>query len=322
MLAILAMPILVAPPVLAVLPQPDITPTISMLHWNRNLISDNDSLCYFRYYLPYSTTPDIPASETFLFRLMNGANVLGIMMPSPYHDSGYNYGVAVLYFEADDNLAWGSTNYTLQIYQNPPYFQTPVNYNTNIIAGDYTSYTGQDENRQDLAMHLYDIGISLESSFGKTLFQLVGGQQVLTAEGETYFRGAIQGLQAMCPSLFLVQQIPVEDIEAGYITTQFDVYAARFEGTWVGESENATAQEMMGMTDTNLAMALIITIPLALLAIIFSAMKFRRAEPGYVVAAVLLVMSTLMGWMPAAIFASIYQVAAIYTAYLLFYARG
>ena len=316
------MPILTARPVLAYISQPDSAPTITMLHWNHNLISDNDSLCYFRYRLPYSTTPNMTASETFLFRLMDGATALGIMTPFPYHDSGYNYGIAALYFEASDNLTWGSTSYTLQIYENPAYFEAPVNFNTNIMATAYSSYTGQEENRQDLAIQLYNIAITLESPFGTTLFQLVGGQQVLTADGETYFRGAIRGLQAMCPSLFLVQQIPVENISANYTTAQFDVYAHRFEGTWVGESENATAQEMLGISDTNLAMALIISIPLALLAIIFSAMKFRRAEPGYVVAAVLLVMSTLMGWMPAAIFASVYQVAAIYTAYLLFYARG
>ena len=321
-LIVLISPIMVAQSAFATVSQPDSSPTLSQIHVNRNLVSDNDSLYYFVYNLPYAawSSNNVTADQAFCFKLMNGSTELGIMTPFVHFDKGYNYGIAALYFPASANLTWG-TQYTIRISENPAQFTAPVDFNTTIQTSAYSSENTTAANQVELAANLYDMGQTLQSAYNKILFQIVGSQVVLADEGETYFRGAIKGLQAMAPSLFLIQQIPVNTEPADWTIEQFDQYAHRFDDVWVGASENATA-EQIGAPTSDLAMALIIILPLSILAIIFSAMKFRRAEPGYITAAVFLIMGILMGWMPAAIFASLYQGAAIYTAYLIFYARG
>ena len=305
----------------AMVSQPDSSPTLSQIHWNRNLVSENDSLCYFVYNLPYATPPTVPgADQAFIFKLMTGSTDLGYMTPFVRFDNGYNQGIAAMYFPADAGLTW-EAEYIIHISENPAQFASPVEFTTPIPTGAYTSFITQADNQAELATNLYNMGKILESAYDKILFQVAGTEVVLADEGETYFRGAINGLQAMAPSLFLIQQMPPGVSPAEWTTTQFDQYSHRFDGTWVGVSENATA-EQIGAPTSDLAMFLIIIVPLSIGTIIFASMKFRRAEPGYVAAALLAIMGVLMGWMPAAIFASIYQASAIYTAYLIFYARG
>lgn len=319
---VLVVPVMMAQSALAIVSQPDNSPTLSQIHVNRNLVSDNDSLYYFIYNLPYAdwSSNNVTADQAFCFKLMNGSTELGIMTPFVHFDKGYNYGIAALYFPASANLTWG-TQYTIRISENPAQFTAPVDFTTTIQTSAYSSENATGANQVELAANLYDMGKTLQSAYNKILFQVVGSQVVLADEGETYFRGVIKGLQAMAPSLFLIQQVPVDTEPADWTTEQFDQYAHRFDDIWVGASENATA-EQIGAPTSDLAMALIIIVPLSILAIIFSAMKYRRAEPGYITASVFLIMGILMGWLPAAIFASLYQAAAIYTAYLIFYARG
>jgi len=317
------LPLLISTPALATVDQPDSPPTLSQIHINRNLANPGDMLFYFLYDLPYATPPtSISADHAFFFRLMSadGTTEYGSITPYPYHDNGYNDGISALYFPASANLTW-ETPYIIRISENPLQFTEPEDFNVVVPTSAYSAFDDQEDNQTELATNVYTMAQTLESVFDQTLFQTSGSQQVLTSDGETYFRGAISGLQAMAPTLFLIQQVPAEYTPRAWTTEQFDIYEHRFDTSWVGASENATA-EQIGAPTADIAMGLLVILPLSILAIVFSSMKFRRAEPGYVVAAVLLIMGVLMGWMPKAIFASIYQGAAVYTAYLIFYARG
>jgi hypothetical protein len=323
LLALLVLPVLFPLTATATISQPDSSPTISDVHVNRNLVADGDMLFYFKYNIPYATAPNMTADNAFIFRLMSadGATDYGYISPYPYGDAmGFNDGLTGLYFTSSANLTWG-TAYKLRISEIPGWFDLPVDFDTTIPTTAYSALSSQLDNQAELATNLYYMAQPLESIFDVALFQTAGSRQVLTGEGETYFRGAISGLQAMAPSIFLVQQEPLDTTTREWTTTQFDTYEHRFDGTWVGVSENATA-EQIGAPDSASAMGLVIMVPLCLFAIIFSSMKLRTALPGFVCVSVLLIMGVLMGWMPKAIFASIYQAAGIVTAYFIFYARG
>jgi hypothetical protein len=72
----------------------------------------------------------------------------------------------------------------------------------------------------------------------------------------------------------------------------------------------------------NMAAGLFFIVPLCLFCLIFSGMKFHTTDPGLVSASLVLEMGAIMGWVPAPLFATIFQLMGIYVGYLLFFARG
>jgi hypothetical protein len=250
----------------------------------------------------------------------DGATDYGYMTPYPYGEqNGFNEGVTGLYF-GTNVITWGGS-YKLRVSEIPGAFAVPLDFDTTIPATAWSSFTDQEDNRTELATNIYQMAQSLESQFDESFFQSAGDRQVFTGEGDAYFRGAILNLQAMAPSLFLIQQVPVSSEMPEYTTDQFDAYEDRFDGTWVGDSMDATA-EQLGTDDPALAMMLVTVLPMSLVFVILSSWKFRRIEPGFAVVPLILLMAVLMGWMPKAVFASVYQASAIYSAFLIFYSRG
>ena len=125
---------------------------------------------------------------------------------------------------------------------------------------------------------------------------------------------SIPGLQSLVPAIFVIQQSNVDLTGETWTTNAFDAYNARFNDTWVGDAQAATG-DMMGMSG-NMAMGMIVIAPLSLGMLIFSGMKFHSTDPGLISASVMLEMGAVMGWVPPALFATIFQVMAIYIAYL------
>jgi hypothetical protein len=312
---------------LAVTADPDSSPTISQIHVNRNVVETGDMVFTAFYEIPYATPPTLSADQTFFFRLMDtvGTTELGSVTPFAY--SGYHYGygkgITALYFSAAQvtalSLIWSSA-YIMQIAENPSQFATPLKWNTTVAAGDYVTFTDASLNQVDLAQQIYTIGNPLGVVFNKSLFTAVGSTEVLTADGETYFRGAINGLQSMAPALFSIQQNTVDVTARTWTTTAFDAYITRFNGTWVGDAMAATGDQF-GMSG-NMAMGMIVIAPLCLGCLVLSGMKFRTTDPGLVAASVVLEMGAVMGWVPAVIFATIFQFMGIYIAYLIFFSRS
>jgi len=303
---------------------PSSTPTVSDMHYNRNLLETGDILLYGEYDLPYDPVPTTAsAAQSFIFQLIDTDNAteLGAITPFVFFDNGYNEGVFGMYFAPADNFTWG-LSYILRISQNPAQFASPTSEDYLIAPTAFTTKTSQLDNQVELAINVINLANELEQIYTTyTLLDTAAGGTVLSSpSGETYFRGVIYGLQLMAPSLFMVQVLEYDTSYRTWTTTNTDNYSARFDATWVGASENAT-MAMFDMTQGSV-MAIIFILPLMIGSIVVTTMKFRKAEPGFIMCAVLAMLGLLMGWLPAAIFATIYQLLGMYIAYIWFYARG
>lgn len=318
--ACLLMPLILNSTVLAI-PQPDDTPSVYNIHVNRNLVDTGDTLIYGQYHLPYTSPPTTPADETFMFRLIDTDNVteLGTVTPHPFFHYGYKYGAFSMYFAS--SVTWGSA-YTIRISENPSQFDTPTSFDYIMALTDYTSKTTQADNQEELADNIISIAETLESIY--PTYDLIesgtAGKVLSDSDGEKYFRGVIPGLQAMSPDLFLIQVATVDTTARTWATTQATTYEQRMDATWVGPAANTTASQF-GMTP-QMMLGSIAILPLCIGAIFVSTRRFKKADPGFLVCAVLLIMGLVMGWMPAPIVASLFQAMGIYISYLIFLQRG
>jgi hypothetical protein len=301
--------------------QPDTTPTLSNIKANRNLLVDGDALIYGEYYLPYAVPPDEPADDTYIFRLMNGATELGAISPYVYFDRGYNHGVFAFYLETGD---WDLVipTWTIRISQSPPYFAVPDSWDFAIPSTSYTSNTTQEDNQTELSINVISMAERLEVYFPtySLLEDSPGGTVLSSPTGETYFRGAIYGIQAMGPVLFLVQVSEIDTDAHAWTTAEFDAYSAQYADTWVADDMTATANQW-GMTPGAI-MALIFAFPVCIGAIVLTRIKYRRTEPGIILAFVVIITCAVMGWFPMALFATIFQLCAIYIAYVWWSTRS
>jgi hypothetical protein len=301
---------------------PDDDYYVSNVHAFRNLVEDGDMLIIGEYRLPYVTIPDEPASATYMILLLDDSGTqVGFCVPYSYFDYGYNLGAWSMYFSADDALTW-SDSYTVRIAQSPAYFTTPDVYNYEMQSSDWTASTEQVDNQDELAIAVISTAERMEAEY--TDYSLIEsgitGTVLYSPTGENYFRNVISGIQAMAPSLFLYQMIPYDSTTLDYSTNMSDNYTSRYDGTWVETETEATANQF-GLTTTAI-MALIFSLPVCLGFIIVSAKKFYKVEPGLLTSAVVVMATFMMGWLPAAIFATIYQLMGLYLAYVWFYARG
>jgi len=300
---------------------PDSDPTITNVHANRNLVTNGDIVIYGLYNLPYTSLPDDGAGDTYIIRLVDtdGVTYIGAVTPYVYFDNGYNDGVFSLYFES--GAVW-ETQYIIRISQNPAFFTSPESWDYVISASDWSDETDQDDNQLEMAGNIIILANYLEQQY--TAYTLLEGGPtgtILAApQGETYFRGAIPGIQNMAPSLYLTSVATLDYSSTNWTLTQAEAYASRMETTDIGSAENATATQF-GMTrQTILSLALII--PLCLGAMVITAAKYKKPLVGLLVSSVFITMGYNLGWVPPAIFATIFQLMAVYTSYVWFLARA
>ena len=306
--------------------QPDTLPSFTDIHVNTYVVESGDMCITGIYNIPYATLPTTvdanwTADKTFVFRLMDTDNTteLGAITPYAYFDSGYNYGVFSFYFPQTSAPSWGQA-YTIRVSENPAIFASPVSWDSIIPLPSYTSVTSQADNQADLADHVANYAHTLEAQYPTyTLITTSGGRAILTSTGENYFRGAIYGLQAMAPSLYFLQESPIDYTANTWTTTQFDTYAAKYNTSWIGAAENATAAQFN--VSTSVAVSPIVLI-LCFAFCAFCSILMKKMEPGWLIACVLLMWAVLQGWVAAALFAIIYQLMAFYIAYIWFFAKG
>jgi len=302
---------------------PTSTPTISDVKANVNLIDSGDVLIYGLYNIPYGVE-DLPpddASKTYLIRLMgtDGTTQIGVVRPFPRFDSGYNKGVYGFYFSAADNLTTDQP-YIIRISQNPAFFDSPLAYDTEMPLSAWTSANTQALNQLELTLNILSLAEDMEAAHDATLLESsVGGTVLSDPTGETYFRGAIYGIQAMAPSLFLVQSLTWDTDDRDWETTEFDDYGTRFSGYFIGTAADNTSATF-GL-ETPMFMGLIFALPVIVGAVVVSSIKFKKAEPGFLVSSLVLILVALMGWIDIALFALVFQMMAMYIGYLWFYSR-
>lgn len=305
------------------IPQPDADPTITAFYANVNLRETGDVLIYGEYNFPYASVPDTTADSAYSLRLFDTDNVteLGAILPFPSLDNGYNEGAFGFYFPASDNLTTGEA-YIIRISQSPAFFDSPESFDYIMPASAWTSFSTSSENQLELYVNIVAIAESLEAAHTDlTLLESSAGGTVLSSPvGETYFRGVINGIQTMAPTLFLVQVYTFETGDRAWTTDEFDAYQARFSGTWLGTT-TANTSATFGLTTPSL-MSVLFGLPIILGAVIISTIKFKRIDPALLVASLVLILLALMGWVSIALFGLIYQLMAIYIGYLWFYARS
>lgn len=317
-----ALPLVAMPEKAYATDDPDADPTIDNVRAFRYLMESGDVVIFGEYNIPHGTIPDEPASSTYMIVLLDDSgNQLGFTTPYSFFDYGYNLGAWSMYFSATDNLTW-SGNYTIRIAQSPAYFTTPEVYDYEMAASAWTTSTTQDDNRTELAVAVITTAEHLESQYtGYTLLESgITGTVLYAPTGENYFRNVIYGIQAMAPSLFLYQMMPYDTDVKTYSTNMSDNYTGRFTGTFIETEVEETATQF-GFTPTAI-MALCFSSPVCLAFIFVSAKKFHKIEPGLLIACLIVMMTYMMGWMPPAVFATIYQIMGIYLGYVIFYARG
>lgn len=320
MLALILSPFLLCNAVFAI-SDPDSSPTITKVKANRNLIETGDVLLYGDYFIPYASVPSTSASDSFIFRLLDGTTEKGIITPYSLMDNGYNRGCFSFYFSAADNLTW-DVAYTIRISQNPSQFDDPTYVDYIMSSASYTGSTDQKDNQTELAINIIAMATRLENYYDDYDFLDTGpaGTVLSSPIGETYFRNVIYGVQGMASSLFMVQALELDTTDIDWTTNQTDTYQSRFAGTWVGENATATGEEFNLSAQSVMGLALIL--PICFGSVILSSIKWKKAEPGFVVSAVALIPALLMGWVPTALFATVYQTMGIYLAYVWFYSRG
>ena len=203
----------------------------------RNVAESDDMAVIFHYNITYNGTyPSTPASKTIAFRLYssNGTDLLSTNKPyvfAAFGSNGYGSGVSCFYFSGSANITWGSA-YRLNILGLPAYFEEPPSYTYVLSAGDYFASESYIINREEFYDYIMDISETLATVYDVELTVSTGSTNVLSELGENYFRGAIRGIQAMCPQLFLFQvyvpeEIPVED----YDMSLGETYSQRLVGT-------------------------------------------------------------------------------------------
>ena len=250
LLALLAT-MMIATPVYADTPDPDSTPTIDTINIYRNLrqtgTPTGDILILIYANIPYADPPDLPVTQTFIWRLMDTDNVteLGSTVGYAYHNDGYGYNVWSMYFTADNvttlGIVW-DTSYTLRLSGNPAAFDTPPVYNFTINAGQYSSLTDTADVKAELAARILTIAADLDNKWGLTTYSLLTQNEtatVLSVYGEAFFRGAIHGLQAMAPTVFSVV-IRTIDIDPREWDPEYaENTTSQWAGTWVETAQEA-----------------------------------------------------------------------------------
>jgi len=230
--------ILVATPAYADTPDPDSTPTLVKADWYRNLLEPDDRLLIWEANIPYAIPPTTLVTETFYWELIDTDNVtvLGTTTGYAYHDNGYGYNVYSMYFSEADALAWNQV-YTLRLSGNPAVFDTPPQYNYPVPVNTFTLLTTSDENKGALAITIIDIAADLDNQWGLTgtdrLILETESGTVLSWWGESVFRGAVYGCQALAPAAF---RFIIDDLEAADRVWDTE-YSANlttiYDGTWI-----------------------------------------------------------------------------------------
>lgn len=296
------------------IPDPDSAPSIDDTRVYRNMIETGDILIVWEANIPYTTTPGIPVTQAFIWRLlaMDGVTVLGTTTGYAYNDDGYGYNVYSLYFPASTAPTWGEP-YTLQLTGNPSAFTTPPVYNFTLATGEYTTLTDSTDNQVALATFILtladDLGIkwALTTDYKLTTSSETG--TVLSLYGEDFFRGAIYGLQSLAPAAFGFVITDINAPDRSWNATYVSSLEHQYDGTWVETARNASS-DFMG-TDYDLTSLIIILIACAVL--LFSNMALGGNHwDGLIDAAFLMVIAARLGFIGLVIDALIAAICIVY----------
>jgi hypothetical protein len=290
---ILIVALLIVSPVYAI--EPPSNKSIPDVKVFRNLLEAGDSLYVFEYELAYASDnySNTPASESFIFRIYDVDGVTKLADVKPYafplfESNGYGTGCSSFYFAADDDApAWGGAA-KIELYGWPAYFDTLQQVDYTLVDDDYTDSTSQDDNRDDLKEYVLLLADRLEADYQDVSVVLKTSSDsdiILSQDGETYFRGTILGLRALCPELFYIQVYIPEIMPTSYNMTMQDTYTARLAVDDLGDGFTNLGA-VMGTTGAFAASA--IWAVLSIVICILTSRKGWGIEIGFVASAIML----------------------------------
>jgi hypothetical protein len=238
-----------AVPVYADTANPDSTPEVFSKYVFRNLLETGDSLYIWYANVPYASLPATPFSQTFIWRLLDGATVLGSTTGyDGINDDGFNHAIFSMYFPASAGLVWEDT-YTLRLSGNPVAFVTPPEYNFNFEVSDYTSLTTTADNQAELADQITDYADILNTEWGLAVTYYLtyqsGTSTVLSTYGEAYFMEVVFGLQDMATKAFEYIIVEVEISARTWSSNYTDALDDQWAGTWV-QTAREGSQALLG----------------------------------------------------------------------------
>ncbi len=222
--------------------------TISNVKAFRNLAETGDMLVVFHYAMPYASDnySTTPASESVIFKLYDSDNATIKQTGSPYvnpffNSNGYGEGVGSFYLEVADAPDWLSA-ITIQVAGLPAFFTLSKNYT--LTTSDYVTQTSQSDNQLLLKNYILLECDKLAASYSSTGIVLKSTSDtgiVLSPYGDLYFRGAVEDLQTLCPTLFFVQTLIPEIMPiTTYNMTMEETYRTRLATDDLGKGFTRT----------------------------------------------------------------------------------
>lgn len=264
----------------------------------RNTVEVGDIAIGFYFNTDYGTYPsDIPASEAVILRLYDTDNLTLLSTGSPYIIFDYGYGpqVSGFYFDADTvtalGLTWGQP-YVLNVTYSEAFLDSPPEKSYILTSADYSTTTDMSENQVLFASWVLAVCTQLEAT--RPDYTLHGSTDVgvvLTAVGEAYFRGAIQGIQSIAPSLFFLQFATPEVIDISYTANLTSTYGGRLTGTDFMRGLDRIGTHLGITGDFVITLMFFVS---AIAMVIFTSYKGWGAEPGMLMGGNWLTMGALL----------------------------
>jgi len=235
-----------ATPAYAYIEPPDSTPSLESINVYRNLLEPGDMFVLVYSNIPYETPPDTPADESFIWRMVDtdnttmlASNVVYVFNIGTADFNGYGYNIIPFYFSADDAPNWGET-YTIRISGTPVAFEDPPEYNFQVSSSDYSDLTDSDDVKLELSVRVLIIAEDLNTKWGLTSdYYLTVDEDTgtyLSLYGQSFFRGAIYGIQSLAPEAFRITYSDIEAPSREWGEEYSENLITQFDGTWWGDA--------------------------------------------------------------------------------------
>jgi len=239
----------------------------------------------------------------------DGTAELGLNLPYPYCNKGYQEGIASLYFPAAEAIAWGKP-YKICLEGNPNVFPDPP-----LVSYILTQLDYSDEGPEE---YLIKLALGLEHDWGIRLteFNEDAGRTFLNANGGNYFSHAIPNLKRMVPGIFSARLTEAEYTKKIWKKTYAEKLKSRYEGTIIGDSLKGIS-DWFQISPTFIGGLLIAAACLG--AIMIASWKLKAPNVGFLMSIPILLAGTIIGWIPMTILFIFVFLIVLFLGYVFFF---
>ena len=250
LLALMASVLMANTALAAYIAEPDSVPLPPDIYIYRNVLTTSDMLIVVKESTPYDTPPAMIYSDSFIWRLMDtdGTTEIAQSVGYWYNDDGYNYNIISFYLSAAEvataGIAWEDL-LKLRLSGTPVAFAAPPSYTFDIAVTDYTDETVSDEVKADISERVLLLAHQLDTHWSLTSAEsLLAPSETglkLSVEGQSFFRGAIYGIQAMAPDAFPMVITATNTTDREWTSEYSDNLTGVHAGSYIGTALDAGA---------------------------------------------------------------------------------